>query len=323
MLTILLGPDGYSKKEYIKTLAAKEKAEVVVLVEPQELPMGQLVGQDLFMAKKVFVLEQAVKLIQDHNLQSLIDSKNQILLLEEKLDKRLSFNKQLLANKLIEVKQFALPHGKELNKWIENRVKELGGKIESSAVELLAVFLGRDDAKETKFGGKVVDVEEVYNLLEADSEINKLLALAGSEIVTTEMVKQLVPQRQEAGVFDIVNAIGENDRKKAYHLLEIFLASESAADEKGKIIQLNALLSEQFRNVGVVQDFLSRQVPDAEILQKTEWKSGRLFVMKKIASKFPPKKVWDLLNKLNLLDEELKTTSTPPRVLLDLIFSQF
>lgn len=322
MLAILLGPDGFSKKQYIKDLAAKEKAEVAVLVQPEVLPIDQLTSQDLFAAKKIFVLQDALKLINEQNLQSLIDSNNKIIITEEKIDKRTTFGKNLANNKKISLKEFALPHGRELNRWIEQRVKTWGGKIHSAAVEQLAISLGRDEAKETKFGGKVVEVQEVYNLGDVDNEIQKLLAYADGQEINQQMVKDLVPMHEEADVLQIVNAIGENNRQLAFEQMQIFLAEETAADEKGKIIQLNALLSEQFRNVAAVQDFLQRQIPEPVILEQTEWKPGRLFVMKKLATKFPHKKVVEVLHKLSALDEELKISSTPPRVLLDLIFSQ-
>ncbi len=322
MLTLLLGSDNYSKKQYIKTISAKEKAEIVFLIQPEILNFGELLGQDLFAKKRVFAIEGGIKHLNETNAPEFIKSPNNILFLEEKVDKRINFNKNLLTNKQVIVNEFTLPHGKELNTWITSRVKELGANISAPAVEALALHVGRDESKETKFGGRVVDVKEIYNLLDVDNEIHKLIAYASGEVIEQEMVKALVPERKEADVLDIVNAIGENDKVKWRNLMEVFLASETSSDEKGKIIQLNALLSEQFRNVAIVQDFLQNHVPDNRILEQTEWKSGRLFIIKKIASKFSSKKVLELLNKLSLLDQELKTTSTPPRVLLDLIFSQ-
>ncbi len=322
MLSIFLGPDEFTKKQRIQALAEQQKAEAVFLIQPEGLPMGELLGQDLFAAKKIFIMQEAIKLIDGQNLGQLVNSMNQIILIEEKIDKRSTFNKSLFANKAITIKDFALPHGQDLNKWIINRVKELGGEIANTGAEALAVNLGRDQAKETKFGGKVVEVQEIYTLFDADNEILKLLAYSNGAEISPQMVMDLVPAQKEADVFSLTNAIGENNRPRAYELMEIFLQAENAADEKGKIIQLNALLCEQFRNVAMVQDFSGNGIPESQILEKTGWKSGRLFVMKKLAGKFAPKKVLDVLNKLSLLDEELKTSSTPPRVLLDLIFSQ-
>lgn len=280
--------------------------------------------QNLFAQNRIFVLSGILaKLdLEEVKLEKLIASVNQVIVVEEKLDKRSSFNKQLLANKKIKAEEFNLPHGAELNKWIEKRVKELDGTIDKPAVEELAVRLGRDEAKETKFGGKIVDVKEIYNLWQADGEINKLLMAGDGKQITKELVENLVSQNSEVDVFDIINSIGEKNKDRALGLISGFLETGTGSDEKGRIIQLNALLAEQFRNVLMVQSFGVEKTPEAEILEKTGWKSGRLFVIKKIASRFQPKMVLDLLTKLDSLDTELKTSSTPPRVLLDLITSQ-
>lgn len=332
MLSILLGPDDFSKNEHIDSIAQKEKAEVEVFGDAENLPAAQnLASQDLFSKPKIFVLKGLVKyFFADDVVEKFIASKNQIIIVEEKLDKRLSENKQLLAKsdasvgsgKNISVQEFNLPHGRELNDWIASHVKFLGGFIASSAIESLAIALGRDDAKETKFGGKVTSVEEIYNLWQADSEIRKLISYSANQPISEADVKALVPQNGEVDVFDLTNAIADSKKQEALELLHKFLKNETGSDEKGAIIQLNALLSEQFRNVAMIQDFLSRKTSDNDILEATGWKSGRLFVIKKIAGKFTPKKVLDFLGKLAALDEELKSSGTPPKVLLDLIVVQ-
>ena len=322
MLTLLLGPDNFSKREYAKNLATADKIAAEVLAQPAELPVGELASQDLFSAKKVFLVIDGLKLLKEENLPQLISSKNQILFLEEKVDKRIKFNKDLLANKNITVKDFPLPHSRELNDWIQNRANTLGAKISTSAIEALAVRLGRDNGKETRFGGKIVDVQEVYNLWQAESEIQKLMAFAAGKEISAEDVHNLTAENQEVDVFDLTNAIADNKKQEAMQLLHLFLKEQTGSDEKGAVIQLNALLSEQFRNVAAVQDFMSRKTEEADILEKTGWKSGRLFIMKKVAARFTPKKVLEFLTKLEALDLELKTSSTPPRVLLDLIIAQ-
>ncbi|HYV33507.1 MAG TPA: hypothetical protein VE973_01520 [Candidatus Limnocylindria bacterium] len=324
MLSILLGPNDFSKTEYINSLALKEKAEVEFFLDAENVPpVSNLAGQDLFSKPKVYVLKGLVKSFSaDGVVEKLIASKNQIVIVEEKLDKRLSENKGLLSNSKIAIKQFNLPHGRELNEWIADRVKALNGSISLAGVESLAVALGRDDAKETKFGGKVTSVEEIYNLWQADSEVKKLVAFANGGEITENDVSHLVFQNGEVDVFDLTNAIADNQKQKALELMAKFLKAQTGSDEKGSIIQLNALLSEQFRNVAMVQDFINRKTSEDNILEQTGWKSGRLFIIKKIAGRFPAKTVLEFLNKLQALDDELKTSSTPPKVLLDLIVSQ-
>jgi DNA polymerase III delta subunit len=323
MITLLLGSDNFSKKEFIDSLVKDKGADLVVFSEGDETPSaGSLMETDLFSKPKVFVLQNITPEFLQADIEKLILSANNIIVSAKTLDKRKKENKELIANAKITVKEFLLPHGRELNEWISDHVKFCGGAMSKEAIDLLAVRLGRDNGKETKIAGKVVSVEEVFDLWQADSEIRKLIAFkAGGEIGEID-VKELVSENGEVDVFDLTNAIGDNQKQKAMELLHRFLKEQTASDEKGAIIQLNALLSEQFRNVAAVQDFMAAKKPENQILELTGWKPGRLFVIKKIAARFGPKKILDFLNKLEALDEELKTSSTPPRVLLDLIVSQ-
>ncbi|HVY68002.1 MAG TPA: hypothetical protein VHA30_03875, partial [Patescibacteria group bacterium] len=179
-----------------------------------------------------------------------------------------------------------------------------------------------DDAKVVRAGGKVVAAEEVYSLWQADSELKKLLAYAAGRPLTAADVQNLASDNRQTEAFDLTNAIADNRKDQVFVLMQRFLADQTGADEKTAIIQLNALLAEQFRNVALVQALQQEKKTDSQILEATDWKSGRLFVLKKIAARFAPKTVLDLLAKLSALDDELKSSSTPPRVLLDLIVSQ-
>lgn len=289
--------------------------------EDEELPkVSHFTETDLFSKPKVFVLNKMLEM--GESMEKIIASANAVVIMVKSLDKRKKETKDLLARKDIITKEFILPHGKELDKWIINRVGEYGGKISADAANELVIRLGRDEARETKFGGKIVSVEEIYNLWQAESEVNKLIAYADGREISRGDVIGLVAENGETDALAITNAIADKNQQQAFNLINQFLKEQTASDEKGSIIQLNALLAEQFRNVAMVQDFLSQKTSENDILDKTGWKSGRLFIMKKIAGRFIPAKILDLLNKLAALDEELKTSQTPPRVLLDLILSQ-
>jgi len=324
MLYIFLGPDDFTKKERIRELAEKTGAKVESFFGDDQLPsIDRFMEQDLFSSCKVFVMNQGLGKygLEEKQIVALADCNNHIIFIEEKLDKRSASNKKLLENKKIVVKDFPLPHGREVDTWIKKRVTELGGKIADGAVELLAKRIGRDEAKETKFGGKVVEVKETFDLWQLDGEIKKLLSLAAGRAIEAADVENLVSANETADTLDIVDAIGAGNKARAAELINRFL-DEEAGDDKGQMIRLNALLCDQFRSLAITQDFVLRKLPEQDILEKTGWKSGRLFVMKKIASRLQPKKVMETLKKLEALDEEMKTGSTPPRVLLDLILAQ-
>ena len=259
MLHLFLGPDDFSKKEYADNLAKESKAEIEVFSDAENLPdTNNFIGQDLFAKPKVFVLKGLIaRFNKPEIIEKFIASKNHIIIEEEKLDKRLSENKKLLANENISTKQFDLPHGIKLNQWLADRVKFYNGNISKSAVEKLAIALGCDNAKETKIAGKVVEVQEVFTLWQADSEIKKLLSYAKNRKIADADIVQLIPENLEVDVFDLTNAIGDGQKQKAISLLHQFLFFQTGSDEKGAVIQLNALLSEQFRNVSMTQDFLA------------------------------------------------------------------
>lgn len=325
MLIFLLGPDDFSKRQYLSALAKKHKAEVEFFPHGDNPPdLASFFGQDLFAGPKIVVLRDVLAGYEYNAAlaQKLSASKNVVIFQETKLDKRLTGTKKWLADKSIEVLDFALPHGRDLDNWIVKRAGELGGSITKTAAALLAERLGRDGAKETKVGGKTVAVEEIYDLWQADAEIHKLITYAKDREIAETDVDLLVAQTGEVDVFSLINAIADNQKQTAMDLMHRFLQGQTTGDEKGSIIQLNALLSEQFRNVAMVQDFVSRRTGDEKILEATGWKSGRLFVLKKISGRFKPQKVKETLGKLAALDDELKTGSAPPKVLLDLILAQ-
>jgi DNA polymerase III delta subunit len=168
---LLLGPDDYSKKIFVSSLVEKLGAELAVFGADDMLPkLSELSQTDLFSKPKVFLF-QGVMPDFSAGVPNLEASKNQIVISIASLDKRKKENKDLLANKLFEVTQFELPHGKDLDGWLINRAKELGSSINPKAANALAIALGRDDAKETKVAGKVVASEEIYNLWQAENEL--------------------------------------------------------------------------------------------------------------------------------------------------------
>ena len=328
MLYLLLGQDDFSKRQHIEKARAASAGSESRVFSPEDEAVSWpiFLNQDLFSKPKIFILNGCFKALEkqagEPPLAALVQSANQIFVLEDRLDKRGALAKRLLADPQVKVIQFNLPHQSDFDKWILARVHELQGSISGQAAKLLAQKLGRDDFIETKVQGKVVDIREVFSLWQAEAEIRKLLALAGGREISIEDVEALVSSEIAVEGIEIANAIADNQRQQALALVNQFLKQAAGADQKAGIIQLCALLAEQFRNLAALQDFLSRRMPEAKILEITGWKSGRLFVLKKIVVRFSADKIWQTLNKLEALDEELKTSSTPPRVLLDLILSQ-
>ncbi len=103
-------------------------------------------------------------------------------------------------------KKFSLPEGNEIQKWISQRVTQKNGRIAPRATYMLATNIGN-------------------NLGILDNEIEKLVLYKGSdEEITADDVSLLSPYAAEANIFELVDALGNRDEKKAIALLHTKLA---------------------------------------------------------------------------------------------------
>lgn len=318
MLELLIGTDDFTKNEYVTQKILEHKAEKEFFAIESLKQAGAMLEQSLFGGLKVYILEAQVNWLSDNVLvEKLANSKNIILFLESKLDKRLSQTKALLSNKNILVKNFEVPVGQELENWIMERVVSLGGKIAKSATKILAEnFVGQSNPYASKY-----EKQAEFSLWAVDSEIKKLLAYVGQQEITEKQVLELSSSKVETNSLEIANAISTNNQQQVFNLLEKYF-SESGKDTKTPVLQLSALLGEQFRSMLTLMLLKEQGKTDKQLEILTGWKSGRVFMVSKASEHFPKAKILSFLQKLGSLDEEIKQTSTPPRVILELIISQ-
>ncbi len=99
------------------------------------------------------------------------------------------------------VKLFSKPEGGALERWIRQQVGKGNGRITPQAVHLLAANIGSE-----------LDI--------LANEIEKLLLYKGTEEIQAEDVTLLSPYAAEASIFDLVDALGNRNSKKAALLLQ-------------------------------------------------------------------------------------------------------
>ena len=99
------------------------------------------------------------------------------------------------------VKQFSKPEGAALERWIRRQVEGENGRISPQATHMLAVNIGNQ-----------MDI--------LSREIEKLVLYCNGEEIQSEQVKQLSPYAAEASIFDLVDALGNRNSKKAAQLLQ-------------------------------------------------------------------------------------------------------
>jgi DNA polymerase III subunit delta len=102
-----------------------------------------------------------------------------------------------------EVHQYVFPElqGAELSRWVEARVKERGGTIDTSALRALVERVAAD-------------------LWQMDNEIGKLVAYAGGQPIKSAMVDELVHASFEGKIFSLIDAVSQRRPADAIRLLQ-------------------------------------------------------------------------------------------------------
>jgi DNA polymerase III subunit delta len=190
------------------------------------------------------------------------------------------------------VKEFATLQPHLVPKWIQNRVRAKGGKMELAAVEALATHVGT-------------------NLRLLDNEIEKLITYRGRLSITTEDVHELVFSVQESNVFDLVDALGKKESEIALTILHEQLNHNAVPQ------QLFALIVRQFRLLLQMKDLASRGMTVDAARDQLKMHP---FVASKIwrqALNYTLPRLEEIFRRLLDTDIALKTGRSEPVVALD------
>ncbi len=267
MIYLFYGTDDLSRDEYLASLLARVVDPMgdlnTVKLDADKTTFGELrhaCDSVPFLSDRRIVivrglLEKIVKRGPKDFAERLIDYAHQmpdyarLFLLENGIDQRTaiwkSFQKFAVEKPApVFLKQFEAPGEKALPEWIQQRTQKQGGRIDRpAAIEL----------------GNCVGI----HLRLLDQEIQKLVTYANGRPITTEDVNTLVPYVQEASIWDIVDAIGQKDTRRA-----LTTAQQLLQDDPNKAIYLHSMITRQVRMLMQVCDLSTLGKPASDI-QKT------------------------------------------------------
>ncbi|MHB1417884.1 MAG: DNA polymerase III subunit delta [Chloroflexota bacterium] len=132
------------------------------------------------------------------------------------------------------------PDSAELRQWIAQRARRRGAKMAPDAGDRLMAFVGN-------------------NLRLLDQEIDKLATYAGERPVTAEDVELLVGYTREASIFEMVDAFGRRDARRALVKLHELM------DEGGAPTYLLFMIARQVRLLVQARDLLDRGLPPSAL----------------------------------------------------------
>jgi DNA polymerase-3 subunit delta len=183
-----------------------------------------------------------------------------------------------------------------MTSWIENQAAGMGGEIETEAARLLASYLDEDPRL-------------------AKMEITKLLTYVDfARPVTEEDVKKLVADVRQGDVFEMVDAIGYGDGKKAMFMLRRLLEDSAALPLFGMIVR-------QFRLLIQVRELLDEN-PAQDYQTIAQMIGSHPYPIKKI---LPQAKIFNLdqlktiYHELSNIDQAIKTGQLEDELALDLL----
>jgi len=193
------------------------------------------------------------------------------------------------------VKEFEPPKTQKLDGWIRQRVKQKGGQISAAAVETLAAFVGND-----------------LRLL--DQEIEKLVIYAGgARPISEDDVRLLVSYVQEANIFEMVDALGQRDGRRAAQLLHRLL------DAGEPPLALLGMIVRQFRIMIQVKELTGQRLSQQDMAARLKLHP---FVVKKTtrqAMNFSMEQLEAIYGRLLETDVAIKTGQMDEVLALDML----
>jgi DNA polymerase-3 subunit delta len=185
-----------------------------------------------------------------------------------------------------------MPKRWEMPRWIEGEAKKQGGKIDPDAATRLSEMVGED----TRI---------------AAQELTKLLTYVNFERPIRMMdVEKVSIVSAQGSVFELVDALGQNDGKKAQHVLHQLLEDEEAFELWGMVIR-------QFRLLLQAREMLDERAAVPEVQKALGLHE---FVAQKVcnqAGRFSMSALESIYHKLLEIDEAAKTSQVPLDLALD------
>jgi DNA polymerase-3 subunit delta len=195
-------------------------------------------------------------------------------------------------------KNFSLPTGPAMTRWIEDQAAEMGGKFDHQAAELLASYIDEDPRL-------------------AKMEITKLLTYVDNARPVTEAdVDNLVSDVRQGDVFEMVDALGYGDGKKAMFMLRRLLENSDPLPLFGMIVRQFRLLIQvrELVDENPAQDHFSiaKQIGSHPYPIKKLMPQVKLFTLEQL------KKIF---HQLSEVDQAIKTGQLEGTLALDLLIA--
>lgn len=252
-----------------------------------EVLANALGGVSLFAQHRLVIIRDLAqaKGLHDQFIQALksISDEVTVVLVEPQLDKRTALYKAL--KKQTDFREFAEPSEQELQQWVSERVKELGGEISNPDARLLVQYCGSD---QTRLG----------------NELEKLVAY-GTKI-TAESIAQLVEPNPADTVFTLLEQALGGQSSKA---IQTMLGLERAHADP---LQIASMLIWQAHIMALVHAAQDERVQSGVIAKDHKINPYVVSKSTRLISGLSLQKLRQIIERVAELDIQLKSSSYDP-----------
>jgi DNA polymerase-3 subunit delta len=187
---------------------------------------------------------------------------------------------------------FALPRGRDMVTWINNQAKKMDGQISPAAAQVLAMAIGNDTQL-------------------AHNELEKLFTYVNRQrIVGTEDVELLTAPVIRESIFEMADAIGRRDSRRALDALHDLLIESSMEELTGMIIR-------QFRLLLITKEALNTSMTVTEMSGLVKLPAGIVEKYITQARGYSLPELKGIYQRLLTLDITNKTSQMSPEVAMD------
>lgn len=315
MIIFIYGADSWRAHHKIQELKNKFKQKVdssgssIITVNGEDFDIGSfrqyLLSQSLFSKGRMIIIRDLLvknpsKKLQEEIIEVLKKTNNHTVLWWEYINSNEIFKKirtSLLFKYLKQqkfVQEYNTLKSTQLEKWVENRVRELNGKIGMTAIKTLLVQVGD-------------------NLWQLDNEIQKLVLYCADREINTNDILDMVVTKIGGDGWEFLYYLSQKNKSKALEILEeqLILGSEA--------IEIFSKIVWQFRVLLLVKDILGEKTfTSHEIATKLQLHSYVVQKSLPVIKNFSLNRLKEIYRQLSEIDYQIKTGVFDPVVMLNL-----
>lgn len=205
------------------------------------------------------------------------------------------FNK---SNKAVE---FPNLKGKELNSWIEDILKKYNRNMNLANINYFA--------QQTSYNSRNTNI----TLYDLENELLKLINYTKNSEISKEDINTVLIKSIDTNIFDLLAAINRGDSDNSLAIFnDMYMQNEP-------IQKILVMITRQIRLMLGYKLYRNKGYGEGEIQDKLIIKSFEYSKISSQSKSFTIKQLENTLNKILLLDKQIKTTSNDEKVLMEML----